>query len=232
MNKFQWVIVVALTLFSAKIYCQASNVELNVLTVGVGFSNIKGHSVLKKRYEKINTFSLGFSVQYNFSSRIAVETGIFLDQRGGDFVAIEREIKQNPIRLGDTINRLYQNRFLYFNIPVVFKFNIYRKKTFSLYGNIGGYYAYLIKQLWKEERFDIFTTIEFQTRQFDHRSTDFGCLLGIEAVIPCSKIISFKLLVNYSRGIRNFIAKEESVKAYHEKIAINIGLSFKLQRSL
>ncbi|MFK8105074.1 MAG: outer membrane beta-barrel protein [Saprospiraceae bacterium] len=230
MNKYQWGIVLTIILFSTKVHGQTSSVELNVLTVGLGFSNIKGHSILKDRYEKINTFSLGFSVQYNFPARMAIETGIFLDQRGGDFIAMEREIKQNPIRLGDTINRLYQNRFLYFNIPIVFKVNIYRKKTFSLYGNIGGYYAYLIKQLWKEERFDVFTTVEPQTRQFDYRTADFGWLIGLEAVIPCSKITSLKILVNYSRGTRNFIAKEELINAYHEKTSINIGFSFKLQR--
>jgi len=212
------------------IFGQLNSHFLNV-SYGFGKSNITKHTILNDRYSSIIANSLKLAYQVGLAERLSSNLGIALEQRGGQFNSLEREIigETTPIVFGDTILRSNRNEFAYLTFSLKLNLKIYSDKKFKVLVGAGSYYSLLVKQLWVFDKSDIITLIEENILQFNYNAYDYG--LNIDVGVDYSIFGNTLLFLNYSfqNGI-NDIFENEGIRGFHLRNSIDVGVKFSLKR--
>lgn len=213
-----------------ELFSQKGLVNLGV-TYGVGQSNIKKHSVLGNRYQYLTANSLSFKLDYFLVDKLSIESGIGIEQRGGEFIAFEREIigDQPPLMLGDTIESSNKNKFAYFSIPLGLTFHQNITEKLRMNFLFGGYFNFMINQQWIFEMHDVFTTIENGTLQFNYTRKDIGIYGGLGLEYFITKQISMIAEYKIQKGMKDVFA-DEDIEGFHNRNYLDIGIKFRLGR--
>ena len=189
-------LIIFLMLGECTVQGQSKSLELGI-EGGPSLTSIRGN-ILTDELESIISYSIGPTVQFNFSERFALRTGCSLERNGSAGYLMAVDVNGNVI--GKT--KLHED-FDYMTFPLLARVSFGTKVKFVV--NAGPFLGYLLKQT---EHSD--PILDFPGYSVEHtdryRRTDLGVTAGVGVVIRVRTHLRVSAELRNNLGLMNVSA--------------------------
>lgn len=218
MRKQRSLIVTILFFCSTFLIGQTNKSEIGI-ELGPNLRSLRGNEMLEKIDDISFAYSGGLSFQYFFTKTVSLRTNISYERKGFSIKEKASDQYGNPV--GEMI---FHSDFNYLTIPILARLTLGKKV--KLFGNIGPYIGYLLKQTDVTEAYAEFPKSEVDNTD-NYNKTDFGISAGLGTKIPIGDKLIFSLEIRDNLGLTNIssipVINDGSIKTNTTNLLIGIG---------
>jgi hypothetical protein len=218
------IIILIFMFYTSEVFGQTDKINIG-LEFGPSLTSLKGNEILEKFNDATLGFSVGPTLQYNFTNLISIRTNIAFERKG----AIAKGQAADEFgNLGGEIKTHINFDFL--TIPLLTKLTF--GNTTKFFADIGPSLGYLIKQTTVTDSFGQYPkkTID-ETDLF--KKIDIGLIYGIGAERPINEWLSLSIEVRNNRGLNNIskrgVVNDGSIKT--NSFNFLVGASYKFRNN-